>query len=306
MKTIKIMKKFQLSLRVVMMFTIVSIGLLSCTKDDKNESDPYANELREKLVGTWIDSKGLHQYVFESSGIAYSTLFLKDGPIKSMYKYRIAVENYDYADYEVVLEDCGYGYGGHYIIEYITDDEVKLSGTIYYREGSSNGSETVDIQSIVNENVSADVVYEYFTFSLELYTNLTDKGKYYAGRNDIKYGVEWSYTNRIGSVYSYILDPKNKFMDVTIVSSNHYSVIIPLFAWDDDDEKTTLLNLYSFQYRAVKKAEERGETLTKDERDLKNSVEKQLNKYISEVNAYRGKIFVEIDGKRYYVCSFKK
>lgn len=301
------MRKYKYSFFVVMMLTIVGIGLLSCTKDDKNESDPYANELMEKIVGTWIDSKGLHQYVFESSGIVRSTFFLKDAPITSIYKYRIAIEDYnDYADYEVILEDCGYGSGGHYVIEYITDDEVKLSGTVYYREGSNNSGETVDIQNIVNENVSADVLYEYFTFSLELYTYLTDNGKYYAGRSDIKYGVEWSYTNRPGAVYSYILDPKNSFMDVTVVSSNHYSVIIPIFAFDDDEETTVLMNIYSFQYRAVKKKEERGETLTKDERDLKNSVEKQLNKYISEVNAYRGKIFVEIDGKRYYVCSFKK
>ena len=41
----------------------------------------------------------------------------------------------------------------------------------------------------------------------------------------------------------------------------------------------------------------------------------QLDKFTKRViwmrmrwtlNAYRGKIFVEIDGKRYYVCSFKK
>ena len=97
------MRKYKYSFFVVMMLTIVGIGLLSCTKDDKNESDPYANELMEKIVGTWIDSKGLHQYVFESSGIVRSTLFLKDAPITSIYKYRIAIEDYnDYADYEVI------------------------------------------------------------------------------------------------------------------------------------------------------------------------------------------------------------
>ena len=57
-----------------------------------------------------------------------------------------------------------------------------------------NNGESIDIQKLVNENVTADVKYEYFTFSLELYTYLTDPGKYFAGRSYIKYGVEWSYT----------------------------------------------------------------------------------------------------------------
>lgn len=169
-----------------------------------------------------------------------------------------------------------------------------------------NNGESIDIQKLVNENVTADVKYEYFTFSLELYTYLTDPGKYFAGRSDIKYGVEWSYTNRKGMIYSYILDPRNRFMDTTVISSNHYSVVVPIFAWDNDSENTTWLNYISFQYRACKKLEERGEKLTSDQRDLMISTEKQLNNYIGEVNAYRGKIYVEIADKRYYVKSFQK
>jgi hypothetical protein len=36
---------------------------------------------------------------------------------------------------------------------------------------------------------------------------------------------------------------------------------------------TTLLNFYSFQYRTVKKKQERGDRLTEDDYDLMNSVE---------------------------------
>lgn len=145
--------------------------------------------------------------------------------------------------------------------EYTEDDS-------YNNNTSGDNGESIDIQKLVNENVTADVKYEYFTFSLELYTYLTDPGKYFAGRSDIKYGVEWSYTNRTGMIYSHILDPENRFMDTTIISSNHYSVVVPIFVWDDDSEKTVLMNMYSFQYRACKQAEERGEKLTSDERSL--------------------------------------
>ena len=31
-----------------------------------------------------------------------------------------------------------------------------------------------------------------------------------------------------------------------------------------------------------------------------------MNHYIDDVNAYRGKVYVEIDGKKYYVKSFRK
>jgi hypothetical protein len=183
--------------------------------------------------------------------------------------------------------------------EYTEDDS-------YNNNTSGDNGESIDIQKLVNENVTADVKYEYFTFSLELYTYLTDPGKYFAGRSDIKYGVEWSYTNRTGMIYSHILDPENRFMDTTIISSNHYSVVVPIFVWDDDSEKTVLMNMYSFQYRACKQAEERGEKLTSDERSLMISCEKELNRYIGEVNAYRGKIYVEIANKRYYVKLFQK
>lgn len=184
-------------------------------------------------------------------------------------------------------------------------EEVKKQDE-YVDNGDEDKGELVNIQKIVDENVTADIKYEYYTFSLELYTHLTESGKHFAGKSNITYGVEWYYKNRDDIIYSYTLDSKNSFMKVTLVSSSHYSVIIPVFTWDDDSEKTVLMNINSLQYRALKQAEERGEKLSTDEKNLLYSLEKQLSKYINEVNAYRGKIYVEIDGMRYYVKSFQK
>ena len=180
----------------------------------------------------------------------------------------------------------------------------------FYVDNNNDGSdddkdESINIQKIVNENVTADIKYEYFAFNMELYTHLTDPGKYFAGNTNVKYGIEWYYTNRPDEIYFNTLNPNNRrLMNVTIVSQNHYSVIISVFAWDDDE--IALLSLYNIGYYALKKAEEQGKTLTSDEKALLKSLEKDMNRYIDDVNAYRGKVYVEIDGKKYYVKSFRK
>lgn len=171
---------------------------------------------------------------------------------------------------------------------------------------SNNNDENVSILKIINENVTAIVKYEYYTFHLDLYTELTENGKYFAGRNDIKYGVEWHYSNGAGSSGYYTIDPKNRFMDVTIISSNHYSVVIPIFVWEDDADKTTKMNFFSFQYRYLKLKEANGETLSSDERTLLTRLEKEFKPYINMINEYRGKVFVDIGNKRYYIKSFQK
>lgn len=313
----RIMKQKK-SLLFIFIFTVLSFAFTFISCSDKKEDivindNPIANKLTEKLIGSWLDEKDREQYTFYSNGMVRWNLFTNSSTEIAEFRYSIKKgQTYQREYYEITFEDCGYGSGGHFELEFITNNKIKLGSKYFYRDGEysgndeNSGGKTVDIQKIVNENVTADVKYEYYTFSLELYTYLTDPGKYYAGRSDINYGIEWYYTNRPESSYYYILDSENRFMDVSKVSSNHYSVIIPVFAWDDDSEKTTLLNLYSFQYRAAKKAEERGETLTKDEKDLVYSLEKKLNNYINEVNAYRGKVYVEIDSKRYYIKSFSK
>lgn len=170
---------------------------------------------------------------------------------------------------------------------------------------NTGGGDVVNIEKIISENVSVSAEYKYYTFVVDLYTYLTDEGKYFAGRNDIKYGIEWFYTYRPGQHYYYHIDPKNNFMWTTKVSSNHYNIVVPIFTWDDDEEKMVKLNFFSFQYYSLK-MKEQNETLSKDEIEALRYDEKLLSPYISEAGAYRGKVFVEIGGKIYYVCSFQK
>ena len=130
--------------------------------------------------------------------------------------------------------------------------------------------------------------------------------EYFKGRSDIVYGIEWTYSNRSGQSYVYRIDPKNNFMMTTKVSSSHYNVIVPVFMWEDDEDNTSKMNFYSFQYYGLKIKEEQGDVLDRTEQDYIKTLEKKLGSYISEVNAYRGKVFVEIGGEKYYVSSFKR
>ena len=266
------MKKNILNWMTIFMVAFVSVGFASCGGDDNKEDDILS------IVGTW-------RYDF-SSGYVLLT-FNRDGTYTHREfdhgqweddkngKYVFVNNNLSFTYYS---KSRGKDVSETYEVISLTTTQLLIkdfldSGVTTFTRSHSNNNNSdendgsADIQKLVNENVTADVKYEYFTFSL---------------------------------------DPGNRFMNTTIISSNHYSVVVPIFVWDEDSEKTTLMNMYSFQYRACKQAQDRGEKLTSDEKDLMNSCEKELNKYINEVNAYRGKIFVEIGNKRYYVKSFSK
>ena len=172
-------------------------------------------------------------------------------------------------------------------------------------DNTDNSEKSRYISNIVKTNVSADVEYTYFTFTIELYTYLTDAGRYFEGRNDIEYGIEWSYTYNTDMNYSYFLKSQNGYMRVTKVSVNHYSVIAPVFTWPDNKDKENVMNDLSIQYSALKQLEKEG-SLGKEDKQFMLQIENILTPYMSEVNAYRGKVFVEIDGERYYVKSFQK
>lgn len=132
-----------------------------------------------------------------------------------------------------------------------------------------------------------------------------EAGRYFEGRNDIEYGIEWSYTYNTDMNYSYFLKSQNGYMRVTKVSVNHYSVIAPVFTWPDNKDKENVMNDLSIQYSALKQLEKEG-SLGKEDKQFMLQIENILTPYMSEVNAYRGKVFVEIDGERYYVKSFQK
>lgn len=120
----------------VILFLLLTCCFVSCSKDEGDVTDTYANELRAKLIGTWINGHGNKQFVFESSGTASWTFWGKGWEETSYYKFKVgkyfSTDNY----YSLMLEDIGYGDGPHLEIKFISDNEVKLGGpgTIYYRK----------------------------------------------------------------------------------------------------------------------------------------------------------------------------
>ena len=112
----------------------VSFLFNSCHKEEEVIQDPYAIELKSKLVGTWLDAKGKEQYIFESSGIVTWELIPSD--VSARFKYRIQKEDgYQREYYELILEDYGDGNGGQVEIEFINDNELKMGAKTYYRKG---------------------------------------------------------------------------------------------------------------------------------------------------------------------------
>ena len=121
------------SFLTIMVVALLSFGFVSCAKDDEEDiSDPVANELRAKIIGSWIDKTGSEQYIFESSGIVNLTWFYKDGSSEScIFRFIIKKQNgYQREYYEVLMEDYGFGGGPHYEINFISDNELKLGKEI--------------------------------------------------------------------------------------------------------------------------------------------------------------------------------
>ena len=164
------------------------------------------------------------------------------------------------------------------------------------------GNNTTSYADAIRENVSATVNYEYYNFVVQLYSYATDSGKPLAGKN-VNYGIEWYYTTNPYTVFDCDVNTKNSFLTTTKVSANQYTVIAPVFVWEDDDSKTYLMNFYSLQYRALK---QKTGSLTSDEKKIMQQLEKDLGKCAYMVDTYRGRVYAEVEGKRYYIKSFQK
>ena len=118
----------------IILFLLLTCFFISCSKDEGDVTDTYANELRAKLIGTWIDGEGREQYVLESSGTAVRTLFGNGWGEDWSGFFKWKVEKW-YGRYEVVFEDIREGYSGFCLeIEFLSYDELKLDGTLFYRK----------------------------------------------------------------------------------------------------------------------------------------------------------------------------
>ena len=153
---------------------------------------------------------------------------------------------------------------------------------------NTDREDIVNIEKIVKDNVSASAEYKYFAFVVDLFTYLTDKGKYFEGRSDIKYGIEWYYSYSPNNSFFYYLDPTKSDMVTTMVSVNHYNVLVPIFSEIVDEEKWAVLNFFSLQYCSLKMKEQK-ESLSKDEKEALKNDEKLLSPYTSVADTYRRK-----------------
>lgn len=158
------------------------------------------------------------------------------------------------------------------------------NGGVYERQSLSSSDNDIinkyyrntdfqDLDDVINENISVTSEYSNFAHHVEITTKLS---KLYPS-NDITYGVEYGYSS-----YQY----ERSFG----TNGNSYS-----------EEVSVCLDNNEMYYNSITALNEKlasGKTLTADEQSLLNGILKKLK---NGATSFKGRIFIEIEGERYYV-----
>ena len=162
-------------------------------------------------------------------------------------------------------------------------DEIQNSD---FETEDNNDSPSVDDQGMalaVSNRVSDTYEYENYCYYITIETSLSDK---YPDKN-FKYGIEMGY----GS-YDYYTYASG--------SGNRYHVEQPVFIYADGSSYANLMFNWSSYQSLLKSLEEKG-SFSDSEKDLYNSIVKEFNKYENSAkSSFQYRVFVEVDGRKYY------
>ena len=153
-------------------------------------------------------------------------------------------------------------------------------------DNTSHTSNENSVERLINSTVYPMVSYLNYSYQVEITSTLSETlpGK------DIRYGIECGYGGYDWEKYA------------TKSIGNSYSCVSSIFLDTEDDFAVEALYWSSF-VDLLEKQESRG--LRDDEQQLYNEIVKTLRK--SESNAksqYQGRVFVKVDGKKYYIKNF--
>ena len=149
---------------------------------------------------------------------------------------------------------------------------------------ADNGSENNDeVSQTIGKYVTVTSYYKDYAYNITISSRLSDvyKGKV------IKYGIEWGYLQN----YDY----------VQYIGTGGEKYTAKAFILSDGE-----MSIYWGSYNALMNKIESGEKLSEDEKDLLEDLKEILDEEESDALAdYCGRIFVEMDGKKYYVYTVK-
>lgn len=166
-------------------------------------------------------------------------------------------------------------------IEGVTPSDGNGGGENDEGGGSGNGGSGA-VESIISRNVSAFAIYGDYVWTVTLTSTLEDVYP----NADVKYGVEFGEED-----YYYQTFLENLY-------GNRWGSEISIFVTDAE------CSLYLSSYNALME-KMKTEKLTYDEQQLFNDIVKLMNEREAEIRRkYRGRVFVEIGGNRYYVLEY--
>ena len=166
-------------------------------------------------------------------------------------------------------------------------------------EGNHSGeSESEDIVQIIAQNVSASITYSTYFWHISISTTLHSK----LPQKNIVYGVEFGYgkydswfnTLGKGNTYHYNSGAEG--------SGNLYTLEMSIF--DGTDGTYANESFYARQYVDILEKQQSG-TLNTDQKNLLAILNKSLPpKETSAKRTFIGRLYVDIDSKRYYIKNF--
>lgn len=175
--------------------------------------------------------------------------------------------NFSYSDGYLLAND-----GSMLEKQTITSDD-RTNITKYYKN-----TDYLNIDDVVEKNVSVSSSYDDFTHKVVIKSSLSN---IYPSAT-IKYGVEYGY---------------NEYAYEHICGTNGSSYTVDVSVCLDNE------SLYIASYKALQNKKAAGKTLSSDEQQLLN----ELKPYIrSGAYKFRGRVFVDVEGERYYVYDIPK
>ena len=159
-------------------------------------------------------------------------------------------------------------------------------------EWGTDGDQT---SNLVKQNVVTTVGYKDYAWNISIHSRLASA---FPGKS-ITYGIEFGY-----DAYNYYQEFKFNNDFQTNDGNGNMTIIYPVFG---PAGKYVEENIYWDSYLSLKEKQSKGQTLTNDEKSLLSSIIQYLNQSeYGAKNSFCGRLYAQIDGKRYYFCIIGK
>lgn len=139
--------------------------------------------------------------------------------------------------------------------------------------------------NIVSETVHGSATYSDYGWNIGIETELDSElpGK------TIRYGIECGYGSYGYDKYFSIIGQRFNTVESIFIDASTYAEY----------------SMYYGSYVALKRKLDTGSALTTEERDLYNEIVNMMNTALRNgADEYQGRLFAEVDGVRYYFCTF--